>query len=85
MLMFDKQFGDIFNLDNIVRIWADDKGDISCADCVGNRRTMIEIADKDLAKKVVKKIYEKMTYGSGNMIIDLEEFKEEADECTTES
>lgn len=79
MLLFNKKDGDIFNLDNIVRIYPDGNQVRFC-----DNRTygdiMVVCDDSNQAINVVEKIYHRMTYGSGNMILDLEEFRKKETE-----
>ena len=75
MLIYVKQDGDIFNLDNIIRIYP-------CEEYVkyvlptGNYGVLIECKSEEQAKNVVSYIYHRMTLGNGNVVLDLDDFEE---------
>lgn len=75
MLLFNKEDGDIFNLDNITRIYPDDYY-IRYNDNRSNNNIMVICDDSEQAFKVIEWIYHRMTFGNGNVTLDLEEFRE---------
>lgn len=77
MLLYLKQDGDIFNLDNLIRIYP--YGDeVRGKDISGNNVIITSCDNDNMAEKIVYDLYKKMTYGNENMILDLEEYREEA-------
>lgn len=75
MLIYVKQDGDIYNLDNMVRIYPED--DIVCFNMVsGDRGIMVRCENEEQAKNVVSYIYHRMTLGNGNVVLDLDDFEE---------
>lgn len=75
MLIYVKQDGDIYNLDNMVRIYPED--DIVCFNMVsGGRGIMVRCENEEQAKNVVSYIYHRMTLGNGNVVLDLDDFEE---------
>lgn len=80
MLLYDKIYGDIYNLDNMVRIFPDGRY-ISARYTSGDKIHIISCDNEEMAFKIVKDIYTKMTYGSENMIIDIEDYREHCEHC----
>lgn len=73
MLLFNKEDGDLFNLDKFIRIFADEEKVRGYT--VEGRVMTIAICDSDaIPPAIIEDIYKKMTYGSENMILDLEEY-----------
>lgn len=73
MLLYNKQDRDIYNLDTMIRIYPDDE----CLKAFTTSGNVITIAccDSDaIPPAIIEDIYKKMTYGSENMILDLEEY-----------
>lgn len=79
MLLYIKEDGDIFNLDNMTRIYPDEYF-IRYDDNRIKGNTMVVCDDSDQAFKIVEWIYHRMTLGNGNAILDLEEFRKEETE-----
>lgn len=69
--------GAIFNLDNLVMInvWREEIHGFNNDD---TKYIIVKCKSEEEAEKVLAKIYLNMTYGSGNMILNLDEFREEA-------
>ena len=75
MLIYVKKDGDIFNLDNLIRIYPHNK----CVKYVlptGNYGVLIECKSEEQAKNVVSYIYHRMTLSNGNVVLDLDDFEE---------
>lgn len=73
MLLYIKQDCEIYNLDTMSRIYADEYY-IKAFTISGNVIT-IAVCDSDaIPPAIIEDIYKKMTYGSENMILDLEEY-----------
>lgn len=68
--------GAIFNLDNLVMInvWREEIHGFNNDDTT---YIIVKCKSEEEAEKVLAKIYLNMTYGSGNMILNLDEFREE--------
>lgn len=83
MLVYNNKSAEIFNLDNAVYIATecydleDDLYRIILKDSNNNKYQIVECESGEEAQKVLAKIYTHMTYGSGNMILDMEEFRKE--------
>lgn len=75
----DFRYGAIFNLDNFVRINVSDD-EIHGFNNNDTKYTFVKCRSEEEAEKVLAKIYLNMTYGSGNMILNLDEFREEETE-----
>lgn len=71
--------GAIFNLDNFVMInvWREEIHGFNNDD---TKYIIVKCKSEEEAEKVLAKIYLNMTYGSGNMILNLDEFREEETE-----
>lgn len=79
MLLYNKKDGTIFNLDNFTMIFMF-KNKVQAYNDFDVKYIICECESEDEAEKVLAKIYTHMTYGSGNMILDLEEFRKEETE-----
>ena len=75
MLLYNKEDGDIFNLDNMTRIYPDEEF-VRYENLSGNSLILTLCDDSDQAFKIVEWIYHRMTLGNGNAILDLDEFRE---------
>lgn len=82
MLLFNKKDGDIYNLDNMSRIYPEENY-IRYNDNKYYHTVMVVCDDSDQAVKVVEWIYQRMTFGNGNVILDLEDFRNELRETET--
>lgn len=82
MLFYNKEDNKILNLDNVVRIGIGgnllifNPNDIVAWGIDGNQHLICKCKNAEEASKIINNIYTKMTYASGNMILDLEEFRE---------
>lgn len=80
MLLFVKNdydsSGVIFNLDNftMLNVWMDEIHGFNNED---TKYIIAKCKSEEEAEKLLAKIYLNMTYGSGNMILNLREFREE--------
>lgn len=83
MLLYNKQDCDIYNLDNMIRIYPDDKC-IRAYTTSGNIITIVCCESDAIPLAIIEDIYKKMTYGNENMIIDLEDYREEVEEDVNE-
>lgn len=90
MLIFNKKNHNIYNLDkaNTISISTDRFNSNKNYYCIimeteTSTYTICEDADKKILEKVMTDIYIHMTYGSGNYILDLNEFKERINEENT--
>ena len=73
MLLYNKTDCDIYNLDNMIRIYPYGT-DLKAYTTSGNVIT-IACCDSDaIPPAIIEDIYKKMTYGSENMILDLEDY-----------
>lgn len=75
MLIYVKQDGDIFNLDNIIRIYPWEEY-VKYVLPTGNYGVLIECKSEEQAKNVVSYIYLRMTLSNGNVVLDLDDFEE---------
>lgn len=66
--------GVIFNLDkfSMINVYEDK---ILAFNDIDVKYSIVKCKSEEEAEKVLAKIYTNMTYGSGNMILDLEEFR----------
>lgn len=89
MLLYNSKSAEIFNLDNAVYIATecydleDELYRIILKDSNANKYQIVECESGEEAQKVLAKIYLNMTYGSGNMILNLEDFRKELRETET--
>ena len=86
MLLYLKEKNMIINLDQIRSIFVYE--DCGCFEIIvvgtyGEINCICECENEEEAQKVLAKIYINMTYGSGNMILDLEDFRKELRETET--
>lgn len=82
MLIYDKSCGDIINLDNFVRIFVDERKECIMGRTIsGDTIIILDCDSEEMAYKIVKDIYTKMTYGNENMIIDIEEYRVHCIDC----
>lgn len=86
MLLYIKQDGDIFNLNNFVRIYPSHypSGEVRGKTISGQDFLIKSCDNYDMAEKIVYDIYTKMTYGNENMILDLEDYQEEDEKDVNE-
>lgn len=86
MLLYIKpsidNFGGIFNLDNFSLINVKEN-EIHVFSNTNVDFSIVECKSEEEAEKVLAKIYTNMTYGSGNMILNLEDFRKELIETET--
>ena len=75
MLIYVKQDGDIYNLDNMVRIYPEDNY-VRFNMVSGDSSVMVICKSEEQAKNVVSYIYLRMTLGNGNVVLDLDDFEE---------
>lgn len=75
MLIYVKQDGDIYNLDNMVRIYPEDNY-VRFNIVSGDSSVMVICKSEEQAKNVVSYIYHRMTLGNGNVVLDLDDFEE---------
>ena len=75
MLIYVKQDGDIYNLDNMVRIYPEDNY-VRFNMVSGDSSVMVICKSEEQAKNVVSYIYHRMTLGNGNVVLDLDDFEE---------
>lgn len=82
MLLYDKSCGDIIILDNFIKIFVDDNSEtIMGITITGEIFIILDCDNEEMAFKIVKDIYTKMTYGSENMIIDIEDYRIHCEDC----
>lgn len=86
MLLYVKEKDMIINLDQIRSIFTYDDDDIwiHAVSTNGEIILICECENKEEASKIINDIYTKMTYGSGNMILDLEDYREEDEKDVNE-
>ena len=75
MLIYVKQDGDIYNLDNMVRIYPEDNY-VRFNMVSGDSSVMVICKSEEQAKNVVSYIYLRMTLSNGNVVLDLDDFEE---------
>lgn len=81
MLLYVKEKDIILNLDNVVMIRTGgnilvfDSNDIVALGTDGSQILICSCENEEEASKIINDIYKKMTYGSENMILDLEDYR----------
>ena len=86
MLLYIKVDNKIINLDNVVMIGKANESfmynskDI-LAYSIDRNFHICRCDSEDMANKIINDIYTKMTYGSGNMILDLENYRNHCIDC----
>lgn len=75
-------YGVIFNLDkfSMINVY---KNEIHAFNDIDVKYSIVKCKSEEEAEKVLAKIYTNMTYGSGNMILNLEDFRKELRETET--
>lgn len=82
MLLYNKEDGAIFNLDNFTMLLMN-KNEVQAYNDYDVKYIICKCESEKEAEKVLAKIYTHMTYRSGNMILDLEDFRRELKETET--
>ena len=87
MLLYVIEKNMIINLNNIRTIKLDRDYSYTIVQAIGSNGEFFTICrcDNDnIGKKIINDIYTKMTYGNENIILDLEDYREEAEEDVNE-
>ena len=86
MLLYIKDDNKIINLDNVVMIKKSSENlmftnkDI-LAYAPDRNFHICRCDSEEMANKIINDIYTKMTYGSENMIIDIEDYRDHCEDC----